>query len=67
MEITPASTRSGSSQILAFLRNQLAEFVIGFSKLAVLALTEEEKAIMEYGKNPYVRPAPSSYRRGNRP
>lgn len=36
------------------LRETLADFVTAFSGLMVLALTEEEKAEVDYGKNPYI-------------
>lgn len=48
------SAISASPQGKAELRTLLAEYVLLFAGLCVLALTEEEKAVMEYGRNPYI-------------
>ena len=36
------------------LRRLIAEYVLLYAGLCVLALTEDEKVVMEYGRNPYI-------------
>jgi hypothetical protein len=36
------------------LRTHLTDFVLLFAEVAVLGLTEEEKALMDYGRSPYI-------------
>lgn len=36
------------------LRRLLSEYVLLYAGLCVMALTESEKAVMEYGRNPYI-------------
>lgn len=36
------------------LRRHIAEYVVLYAALCVFALTEDEKAVMEYGRNPYI-------------
>lgn len=36
------------------LRRHIVEYVLRYACLCVFALTEDEKAVMEYGRNPYI-------------